>query len=184
MRIKNVMLFVLMIFIFAACNGEEQNTSEQSNEESVQPMHYDDKNRDIYNVQEPSIGQRGGYPQSEQKGVNSSDFSKYSDAFTNEESIRITEELKKRKDIIQAQVASTDDRIIVAVMLREHFDRQIPDDIEENVREIVPQTDKEIIVYTDDIQWDRMKDFDARLQSKNMGEGMENVIEDLFQIND
>ncbi|WP_087971793.1 YhcN/YlaJ family sporulation lipoprotein [Oceanobacillus rekensis] len=181
--LKNLMLFIFMIFVMAACNGGEQETSEQPNGGAVQPMHFDEKTRDIYDRQGPSIGEQGGYPQSKQRGVNSSDFSEYSDAFTNEESIRIMEELVKQKDIIQAQVASTDDRIIVAVMLRENLDREIADDIEAEVKEIVPASDKEVIVYTDDVQWDRMKNFDSRIQSEDMDEDTTNFMEEFFHMN-
>ncbi|WP_067727292.1 YhcN/YlaJ family sporulation lipoprotein [Oceanobacillus damuensis] len=184
MTIKKITPFILMVSIVGACNGGAQNTSEQSYDDSVQPMHFDEKTEDIYDEQEPSIGDMGGYHQSEQRNVNKSDFSEYSDVFTNEESIRISEELANQKDIIQAQVASTDDRIIVAVMLREHFDHHASVDIESEVRKIVPETEKQITVYTDDIQWDRMKNLDARLQAKTIGEDMEIFVEELFQLND
>ena len=179
--LKNVILLILVMFVMAACNHGELETSEKRND-SVQPMHFDEKTRDIYDKQEPSIGEQGGYIQSEQKGANSSDFSKYNDPFTNEETIRITEELVKQKDIVQAQVASTDERLIVAVMLRENLDRDIADDIEADVRKIVPESDKEIIVYTDDVQWDRMKDFDARFGSKETDDNLDNMMKEFFHM--
>ncbi|WP_010651031.1 YhcN/YlaJ family sporulation lipoprotein [Oceanobacillus massiliensis] len=182
---KLLLSLMLILLLAAGCtNGERtQQTSDINDGGSIQPIHFDRKDRDIYNKDESSIGEQGGYPQSEQKMANDADFSNYTDAYTNEESIRISEELQQRKDIIQAQVASTDDRIIVAVMLQERFNLEVPD-VEEYVREIVPDTDKEIIVYTDEIHWDRMKNLDARLGAKNSGEGVEKFIEDLFQLND
>ncbi|WP_249870983.1 YhcN/YlaJ family sporulation lipoprotein [Oceanobacillus saliphilus] len=185
MLIKKL-FFIALILLIGACDGAE-NASEQNNvgnDGSIQPIRFDEKNVDIYDSPGPSIGEMGGYEQSEQRGVNTADFSKYSDVFTNEESIRISEELAKQKDIIQAQVASTEDRIIVAVMLREHFDHHVAHKIEDEVRKIVPDSDKQIIVYTDDIQWDRMKNIDARLGARETGYELGNILEEFFQIND
>ncbi len=176
---------MMLLLLVAGCNAG-QDTSEQRRDNTIQPIHFEPETNanDRYETNQPSIGEQGGYPQSEQEGVNASDFSHYSDAFTNEESARITKELSKQKDIIQTQVASTEDRIVVAVILREHFDHDVSHHIEEEVKKIVPDTDKQIIVYTDDIEWDRMKNLDARLQAKYNGDDLERFVEDLFQLND
>lgn len=181
MYVKRMFLF-LFILIVTACSPNEQGASERTNNSSVQPIHFDKKQSDIYDNEEPSIGEQGGYPQSEQNGVNQADFRNYSDAFTNEESLFITKELEKQKDIIQAQVASSEDRIVVAVMLREHVDHDMPQKIEEDVKELVPGTNKQIIVYTDDVQWNQMKNLDTRLKAKTIGDDLENTIKDLFQL--
>jgi len=183
MYVKSVIPLIL-ITMMIACSPTEQGESNQTKDSSVQPMHFDKKQADIYDNQEPSIGEQGGYIQSEQRGVNQADFSNYSDAFTNEESVHITRALEKQKDIIQAQVASLEDRIVVAVMLREHLDHDVSQRIEKDVKEIVPDTNKQIIVYTDDIQWDRMKNLDTRLKAKTVGDDLENSIKELFQLDD
>lgn len=186
MLIKRLAPILLLIFI-VACNGnesEQETTNQSTNNRSIQPIHYDEKNSDRYDAKEPSIGEQGGYEQSEQNDVNKSDFNAYTDPFTNEESIRISEELQKQKDIIQAQVASTDDRIVVAVMLREHDNHDITQQIEENIKKIVPNTGKQIIVYTDDVHWDRMKNLGSRGKAKSIGDDVEGHMEELFQLND
>ncbi|WP_339228268.1 YhcN/YlaJ family sporulation lipoprotein [Oceanobacillus sp. FSL K6-2867] len=179
------MCLIFLVVLLTGCNAG-QETSEEQKSDMVQPIHFepetDENNR--YKSRQPSIGERGGYPQSKQEAANKSDFAHYSDSFTNEESARITEELSKQKDIIQAQAASTEDRIVVSVILREHFNHDISHNIKEEVRKIVPNTDKQIIVYTDDIEWDRMKNLDARLQAKNNGDDLEAFIKELFQLKD
>ncbi len=185
MNRRKSICFILLFMLLIGCNAENE-TSEQRKDDVVQPIHFEPKTdaNNRYESKQPSIGERGGYPQSKQEGVNASDFTHYSDAFTNEESARITEELSKQKDIIQAQVASTEDRIVVAVILREHFNHDVTQNIKQEVREIIPNTDKQVIVYTDDIEWDRMKNLDARLRAKNNGDDLETFIEDLFQLKD
>ncbi|MFD1850161.1 YhcN/YlaJ family sporulation lipoprotein [Oceanobacillus bengalensis] len=172
------LLLVGLIFILTACGND--NAESETKQYNTQPINYDTplEQDGSLDRQEESIGEKGGYPQSEQRGVNASDYEgDYTDPFTNDETIFITEELRKDKDIIQAQVASTDDRIIVAVMLREYYNEADTEEIKEKIRRIVPDIDKEIIVYTDDIHWNRMKDYDARNESHEIGDNIEEIFE-------
>ncbi|MCG1027919.1 YhcN/YlaJ family sporulation lipoprotein [Virgibacillus halodenitrificans] len=175
---------VLLAFTIGCSNNNDESGENKTNP-NTQPIHYetDQEQKDRLNYDEPSIGERGGYPQSEQEQVNDADYKGgYSDAFTNKEAILLSQELQNKKDIIQAQVAVTDKRIIVGVMQREHTDHFAVNKIESTIREILPNTEKEIIVYTDDIHWDRMKNLDARLKAKNRGDDLENIVEDFLNI--
>lgn len=179
-------IFILIIFIgtlLIGCTDDNTTNDQPSNNrtESVQPIHFEDQEMEESNQPE-SIGEQGGYIQSRQYGVNETRANNYTDAFTNEESIRITESLRNRVDVVQAQVASTEDRIVVGVILKEHADPDTGDKLVKHIERQLEDTDKEIIVYTDDIQWDRMKNLDSRLQAKEMGEQVENLFEDIFQI--
>src|SRR5690625_6338136 len=88
------------------------------------------------------------------------------DIFTTKESAEIADHLTKRNDVIQAQVATTEDRVIVGVMLNKHDKQQTDKDqkkiaeIEKTVQKLEP--DKEIIVYTDD----RSEEHTSELQSR------------------
>ncbi|WP_158591724.1 YhcN/YlaJ family sporulation lipoprotein [Oceanobacillus halophilus] len=175
-----MLITVMISIVMVACTNEDESSQSGSDYLHTQPIHYDTRqeNNERMGTNEKSIGEQGGYPQSEQRGVNAADYEGgYSDPFTNEETELISKKLKQQKDIIQAQVASTEDRIIVAVMLREHFDHNVTsdiDDIEKQVKKIVPNTEKQIIVYTDDVQWDRMKNLNARYKSGKNGDELFN----------
>lgn len=98
----------------------------------------------------------------------------FTDPYTNEEAVHIYNELMKREEIMQAQVASTEDRIIVSVMFKkQHFNHESKPngmDVENAVREIVPNTKKDIVVYTDNIEWDKRKNDNARLKDRQNNE--------------
>ncbi|AIF45384.1 YhcN/YlaJ family sporulation lipoprotein [Virgibacillus sp. SK37] len=178
---------VALLALTIGCTNDNEESVENKANPNTQPMHYetDQEQKERLNYDEPSIGEQGGYPQSEQQQVNDADYkSGYSDAFTNEEAMLLSQELQNKKDIIQAQVAVTDKRIIVGVMQREHTDHLAVNKIESTIREILPNTKKEIIVYTDDIHWDRMKNLDARLKAKNRGDDLEKTVEDFLNSKD
>ncbi|MEC5422057.1 YhcN/YlaJ family sporulation lipoprotein [Virgibacillus sp. C22-A2] len=178
---------ILLILFVVGCTNADDNTQTNNEDIRTQPIHYETESEQKARkgLRDKTIGEQGGYPQSDQEGVNASDYSGgYSDVFTNEESEFLANELQAHRDIIQAQVASTEDRIIVAVMLREHSNHDVAETIETEVREVIPETDKQIIIYTDDIYWDRMKNLDARLEARDVGEDLEDYITDFFNRND
>ncbi|WP_156291184.1 YhcN/YlaJ family sporulation lipoprotein [Oceanobacillus salinisoli] len=189
-NVKSTFIFAVLSIVMIGCTNADNHTQNNSTNNQTQPIHYDTRqeHNQRIGIENQSIGEQGGYPQTQQPGVNAGDNENgYTDPFTNEETEMISSELKKERDIVQAQVASTDDRIIVAVMLREHFNQDVAPvvrDIEGRVRQIVPNTDKEIVVYTDDIQWDRLKNLHARTKASENGENIEELFENLINQND
>src|SRR5690625_1979386 len=168
-------------------NGEEE--ANMDNDNVTQPIHYETEReqKDRLNVREQTIGERGGYPQSKQENINDQDYEGgYSDIYTTDRTEEIAEYLQKKQEIVQAQVAETDDRIVIAVMLpeRTRCDVDAGRLIEEEVRNILPGTNKQIIVYTDDVYWDRMKNLDGRWKARQTGEELGEMLEDFFNMED
>lgn len=172
---KRAILFLLFIVILSACTNTQEN-SQNNNKNTdtntdTQPMHYEREKTDVKEDDGAENQRRNGHREP-----------RYSDAFTNEESVELSKRLEKQKNIVKAQVASTEDRIIVAVMLNDHSDHNITRKIESEVKKTNP--DKQIVIYTDDSHWDRMKNLDARMKSGSIGNGFEDNIKGLFNIND
>ena len=179
-----IISLMCLLLLTAACSDVNR---EANNDDSIktQPINYetDQEQKDRLNIRDETIGEKGGYPQSDQDGVNASDFKKgYSDAFTNEESELISKQLKEKKEIVQAQVASTDERIIVAVILSEKTDPGIKQIIQEEVEKIAPE--KQVMIYTDEVHWDHMKDLGARKGSENREYDVEEYIDEFFRTED
>ncbi|GAB3802061.1 YhcN/YlaJ family sporulation lipoprotein [Virgibacillus kimchii] len=177
----------LLLFFIAACTnaGEEETSMYADDNDVTEPIHYEteQERKDRLNVREPSIGERGGYPQSKQENVSDADFeSEYTDLYTTDRTEEIADYLKRKQEIVQAQVAETDDRIVIGVLLPEHTNRdvEVSGSIEEEVRDILPGTNKQIIVITDDVYWDRMKNIDARWKARERGEDLGEMLEDYF----
>src|SRR5699024_6517275 len=108
------------------------------------------------------------------------------DIFTTKESAEIADHLTKRNDVIQAQVATTEERVIVGVMLNKHDKQQTDKDqkkiaeIEKSVQKLEPY--KEIIVNTDDAHWNQLKDLNSSLKQLNASENVEKYIEKFLNI--
>lgn len=168
------------VFLLTACGVNEQSKENDMAEKNTQPIHFESNNEGKMNNESRSIGERGGYPQSEQLRVNRGYGENYTDIYVNDKTEKLRKRLVQTKDIVQAQVAETDEEIIVAVILSQAYQKDIAaqeeveetlNRIENKVKEILPDTKKEIIVYTDTTHWNRMKNIDARTKSReNHGE--------------
>ncbi|WP_170875264.1 YhcN/YlaJ family sporulation lipoprotein [Virgibacillus pantothenticus] len=180
MRVWLGMMLMALISLIGCADGQQgENHANPNTDNQTQPIHYEtEKERnERLNIREQSIGEKGGYPQSKQENINESNFnSGYSDPFTNEEAIMITEALQKKRQIVQAQVASTNDRILIGVILSTHVSGDIGNEIKKEVKKLLPDSNKEIIIYTDDTHWEKMRNLDARLEAKDNGENMEELI--------
>ncbi|MFA1822557.1 YhcN/YlaJ family sporulation lipoprotein [Virgibacillus oceani] len=181
--------FSLLLIFIAGCADTAEEETRMNRESPTQPIHYESEReqKDRLNVRDQSIGERGGYPQSKLDNINDADFEGgYSDEYTTERTEEITDYLKRKQEIIQAQVAETDERIVIAVMTpeRPNHDTDISGAIKEEVENILPGTDKEIVVYTDDAYWERMKNIDARWKARETGEDIGEMLENFFNIDD
>ncbi|CDQ39451.1 YhcN/YlaJ family sporulation lipoprotein [Virgibacillus salexigens] len=188
MRIKHGLILLSLLLVLTACatNLNEDVQEEQQQSGNTQPIHYetDQEKTERKYQREQTIGDKGGYPQTHQKKANNANYKNgYSDAFTNDEAIKLSNKLQNKREIVQAQVASTEKRIIVGVILAEDERQGTANTIKQEVKKIVPDTDKEIVVYTDDVHWDSMKNLDSRIKAKSNGEKIENIINNFIENN-
>jgi hypothetical protein len=167
-RKKIIVFGVLTLTLFGCNDNNVLDNPNRGTDTDTTPVRYEstqeqNARRDI---QHQSPQEQNTSPLNEQrdKGDN------FTDPYTNEEAVSIYNKLMKREEIMQAQVASTDDRITVAVMFKkQHFNHDSKPngkDIENIVRDIVPDTNKDIVVYTDNIEWDKRKNDNARLKDR------------------
>lgn len=157
-------IIVLIALNFVACAPRYSNQNENAVKNNTEPIHFETKQqqRDRLGVRDKSIGEQGGYPQTYRDYNKGPDKERYSDIFTNAESVRLEAHLKTFKEIKQAQVASTKDRVVIGILLNNRFqeDKNVAIDIKKSVEEIVPN--KTVVVYTDHIHWDRMRELRAK----------------------
>ncbi|WP_042146142.1 YhcN/YlaJ family sporulation lipoprotein [Paucisalibacillus sp. EB02] len=182
-----VRYFIILssLFLLAACGNEsEQGMNNNTNQKNIQPINYETPNEQESRSgdQDKSIGEIGGYKQSDQEYVNEGDKNfnaKNEDQYTSERTYLISEYLSERKEIVQSQIAETDDRIIVAVMTGNQYFPDLPEIITRDVKEIVP--DKEVVVYTDKAWWDHMRNLNSN--PKDLDQDIEKNLHDFFNNN-
>jgi hypothetical protein len=181
-----IIMFGFITAIMVGCSNNNTNGDAQNNDNDVntESIHYETNQEQANRLgtNDESTGEKGGRIQSDQSGTNASNghSGNYQDIFTNEETDKIYSRLIKLKEIKQAQVATTDDRIVVAVMLNRHAGKNIGDKIENETRKVVPN--KEVYVYTDDVHWNDVKNLRARSGPANAAENVKDDIKRLFHI--
>ncbi|WP_042223344.1 YhcN/YlaJ family sporulation lipoprotein [Oceanobacillus manasiensis] len=161
---KRKVIVGLILTILTGCNlGMEEQGQQRNDQQNTEYVHYETEKERKEQGEGPSIGERGGYPQSQQEGANDADFKRgYSDQYTNEEALWLSEELENRKDIVTAQVASTEDQILVGLVQREYAGEDVPQQVKKEIQRLLPDNKKEIIVFTDNAYWEYMKNRDAK----------------------
>lgn len=167
---KNIIIMSFIFVFLTACTNARDNTESNKENTNTEPINYEMEGEREERLNIQGNDKQKTYPEQ-----------RYSDAFTNEESIMLSKELERRRDVTKAQVASTDDRVIVAVMLQDHADHNITKKLRKEIEKMIP--DKQVIIYTDDTHWDRMKNIDAKMGTKNIGNENRNKIKDFFNTN-
>ncbi|MEW9675883.1 YhcN/YlaJ family sporulation lipoprotein [Lentibacillus sp. L22] len=156
-------LSLLLLFGCSNTNTDNNGTAQNDNPKT-QSINYETNHErnDRLGINDQSIGDRGGYPQNDQSGTNASNGhkGKYSDNYVNEKSDQIYQRLINYREIKQAQVAIADDKVIVALMLNDYNDQNVRDLVVNEVKKVEP--DKEVVIYTDDIHWNRVQNMKAR----------------------
>ncbi len=167
MWIKRLTIISAIIFALVGCGTEEEGAQDNPENMNSQPINYETKEeqKERTGTKEQNIGEQGGYPQSEQTEMNDGDANAQSDKYTNQTSISIAKKLKERKEVIQAQVAVSNNKVIVGVIISPSSPPNMREILKQEVHEMIPN--REVEVYTDDIYWDRMRNKDSRLDQLN-----------------
>lgn len=176
-----VCLHVCLLFTVSCAQLISDESQEETNDVETEFISYE--NEDANDQKLPTNFE--GYEQSKQRKDLLQDDSdnKITDQYTTEETQMISEHLMNLQEIQAAQVASTDDRVVVGVILNRNADRHIGNMIEEEVRKFV-NDDKDIVVYTDDTYWYQRRNLDAKANATQLGEDLEELLDDFFNIRD
>ncbi|SET82745.1 Sporulation lipoprotein YhcN/YlaJ (Spore_YhcN_YlaJ) [Oceanobacillus limi] len=181
---KKFIIYTASALVLAGCGTQEEGRHANNQQNNLQPIHYETPDQQGDRLGEDrSIGQRGGYPQSELEGLNAGETNdRTQDRYTNDQTTEISEHLSQLNFVKQAQVTSTDDRIVVAVMLNNHTEQTSLDGTDAEVEQIKHEVrrfvqDKTVVVYTDNIYWNRMRNINANQISN---ENVNQFLEDFF----
>lgn len=165
MRLK-IILISSMLCLAVGCS-DTNNQSEQENTSQTKNTGYESshgESQDHINENDPNLNQND---------------SSNKDVYTNDTTVKIKELLTERQDIRRAQVASTEDRVMIAVNLSHNADRdKILDSIEDDVEDIV--SDKELVIYTGDAYWNRMKNLGSKLKNLTDDDDIDEYIDKHF----
>lgn len=178
MRVKIMTVMAVFLLFAAGCtySGNMEMKDPDNPNGETQPINYKSKAEQYGQTENQTRHQeylKNRTNAGDTRGSNT-------DIFTTDEAVAISDRLRGKSVINQAQVASTGDRIIIGVMLTKYAkrhadDQQIIREIETEVQSMAPG--KEIIVYTDDDRWNQMKDLNASMKKTNADEKADEYID-------
>lgn len=167
MKVKAIGIAGLSLLVLFGCsntNETGQNTGKDNDD--TQPIHYetDKEQQERQNLRPETIGDRGGYPQSDRRDTNASEgkHEDFSDPYVNKETGEIYDRITRFREIKQAQISTTDDKVVVALMLNDYNEENVRDKIVDEVQKVEPN--KEVVIYTDDIHWNKMRNSRSRMK--------------------
>lgn len=165
-------LLIISIVLLTACMNNEELGSQRDIDPKPERISTID-NKQIVIDKHPS----DDYIKSDEEGIGQ--YGTERNIFNSREERQISQQLAKRKEIMQSRVAITPNRVVVFAQLSE-YPNDIVKEIEKDVERFV--TDKQIVVFTDEAQWGRMKHLDAGLEQREVGEDLEQFLERYFNI--
>ncbi|WP_175631901.1 YhcN/YlaJ family sporulation lipoprotein [Virgibacillus siamensis] len=178
MRFAKIFCLLLCGVFLVACSENRDSATDSHDQLNSDPIHYetDKEHNDRIDDHPENIAEKGGYPQSDRDRLNVGDEDAKTDLYTNEWTMSISKHLKQRKDVKQAQVAATDDKIVVGVLVNEYAQKGMKKKIKAEVEQMVPG--RKVVVYTDRIYWDKMRDEDA--EPDQLNGDMEEFLDEFF----
>ncbi|WP_101844426.1 YhcN/YlaJ family sporulation lipoprotein [Halobacillus sp. Marseille-P3879] len=180
-------LLIVMLATMGACtNDVPDKTEESQSEELYQPIEYTE-DEGIPKGEQIPTGEDQFFKRSSQQEMRNSKYSKttpgHDNAFNNEESMAITEEVNELKEVTMTQAFTNGEKAYVAVMLNPYDWRD--EDIEEKVlKKAESVTDLPVVVYTNVNSWDKKKDENARKGADEAPDKIRERIRDFFKDNE
>lgn len=161
--LKKGYTFVLLLLV-AGCGVSTNQSMNEENRPHPQKVRYENpaKEADHLKYYKDYVDAR----KLQKDNLTDNDFEHYTDPYTTEESQEIAEKLMENRDIIVAEVRIVDEQVFVAVKLRENnydrnHDMSVVTEIEDQVKGIMKDDEKKVVIWTDHTQWNRMKNYHA-----------------------
>lgn len=171
-------LAILMLFLSGCTSMNARETNDNKigkiNSQNVKYESERQQREQLEVVEDPTKD----YYQSDEEGIGTGGNER--NFYPTVDTREIAQLLAKRKDVQNSQVASFTDGVVVVLQLNNYSNPNVANELEREIAQIVPN--KKVIIYTDDISWNRMKKLDSGLQQRKMGENVENWVEKYFNV--
>lgn len=174
-----LIIFVFSLFLIVGCNNTntgQNDDREQSN--GTDYLYYETDQEKMERLGSQNASPIKDYLQSNEKGIGKDGTER--NIFETDEARKIAQELALRDDVKQTQIATTDEQVVVFVLLNDYQDPNIAKSLEEDIKKITPN--KKILVYTDKLHWNRLKDIDSSMRARDIGNDLEKFLEENFNI--
>lgn len=168
---------IMVIAISLLTIGCQNKTKDQKTEESIDYIFYEtEEEKQIREGKDENRIRQ--YLQSDEKGIGEDGTKR--NIFKTDEALYVTQILSERKDVRHAHAASSPTQIVVFVNLKDYQDPHIAKRLEEEVRKVSPH--KDIYVYTDQIDYNRMEDLKSSMKARQTGNNIQRFLEEQLNL--
>ncbi|WP_179134521.1 YhcN/YlaJ family sporulation lipoprotein [Oceanobacillus timonensis] len=165
LKIRYIFYTASIMLLMTGC-ADTTTEKDTGNEQSVQPIHYEENRNQTPAERGNDAGRRGGNPSLQ--------------SFDREEAAAFQERIRKHPEVEDVQVVTEANRIVVAAQMKKGTDRRDFEEISRDIEQML-DTDKQLFIYNNTAKWERVKDFNAREEANQMGEDTERLFQDLFE---
>ncbi|MFD1065376.1 YhcN/YlaJ family sporulation lipoprotein [Oceanobacillus locisalsi] len=165
LKIQYMFYAISIILLMTGC-ANTTTEKHTDNEQSVQPIHYEENNTQTPVKRGHEIVRQNEAPSLE--------------SFDREEAAAFQEMIRKHPDVEDVQVVTEANRIVVAAQMKKGTDSSDFEEISQDIEQMV-DTDKQLFIYNNTAKWERAKDFNAREEANQMGEDTERLFQNLFE---
>ncbi|MGP4061583.1 YhcN/YlaJ family sporulation lipoprotein [Halobacillus sp. H74] len=181
---KIIFMYLMVCTTLLACQAEDTAEPEPKEEESFyEPLEYR-ADEGVQRRGKIPTGKDSYFKRTAEEEFRNSRYNQtnrsHDNDFNNEDAMEIVEKVHELEEVTMAQAFSTDDHVYVAVMVNpyDRRDQSVPEKIQTKVEEL---TDKKVTIYTNNNNWDHMKDLNSRLKASQAPDRLKNQIRDFFK---
>ncbi|UOR12175.1 YhcN/YlaJ family sporulation lipoprotein [Halobacillus amylolyticus] len=181
---KIITISLLSGTFLSGCQAEEPaETGEGSY--LYEPVEYGDKEAEDHDGRIPT-GEDSYFKRRTDEEMRNTKYNEsnrsHDNDFNNEDAMEITHAVNEFDEVTQTQTFTNGERVYVAVMINPYDRRngQVVNKVREKVESM---TDLPVIVYSNNSQWEDMKDMNARLKATQAPENIRERVTNFFKQN-
>lgn len=173
---------LLAACLFSACQSEEAREPEGTSDEIYEPISYGGVEDTERSGRIPT-GKDSYFKRTAEKDFRNARYGEtnrsHDNDFNNEDAMAVVEKIHEIKEVTMAQAYSTDDAMYIAVMINptDRRDTDVTEKIKQKAGEL---TEKKLTIYTNNNNWDHMKDLNARLNAAEAPDSVKKRIREFF----
>lgn len=171
------------VCVLSACQSEEALEPGTSSGEIYEPISYGEVEDPERRGQIPT-GKDSYFKRTAEKDFRNARYGEtnrsHDNDFSNEDAMAVVEKIHEIKEVTMAQAYSTDEDMYIAVMINP-TDRRDTDVTEKIKKKAGELTDKKLTIYTNNNNWDHMKDLNARLNAAEAPDRVKERIREFFR---
>ncbi|UOQ93855.1 YhcN/YlaJ family sporulation lipoprotein [Halobacillus shinanisalinarum] len=179
---KMITMFLLICIFLIACQAEEPAETGEGNY-LYEPVEYGGNEAQDHDGRIPT-GEDSYFKRRTDEEMRNTKYNEsnrsHDNDFNNEDAMEITHAVNEFDEVTQTQTFTNGERVYVAVMINP-YDRRNGKVVNKIRQKVETMTDLEVVVYSNNSQWEDVKDMNARLKATQAPENIKEKVTNFFK---